>query len=332
MASAQQCEGRKKDGRQVKGKPGFFKGVLIVHKWWMKNTGMEQQLEIPEIDFQNRRKKHYEFEIISNKAFFKNKKDNEPPFRPHRISFFGILFTMSGEGYHFIDFKRYPYDKGTVIFLSKEQVHAFERNEDREAYLLTFTEDFLEKSSFGPNLMRILTLFNFHLYHPVLHLEEKQFEILLQLVMRMKREYENPDDDFSQEIIQSALKVFLFLCERLLRKKQADAPKHIYHEEFVQFQFLVKTHIFENNKVQFYADKMGISTKKLNRITQAIVNQPAKDYLVDMLVLEIKRLLVNSSLSVKEIAYKTGFDVPTNFVKFFKKGTGLTPMKFRKQY
>jgi AraC-like DNA-binding protein len=298
----------------------------------LKYFRMDSNVNIPEIDFRNSRKKNYEFEIISNRVFFKNKKDNEPPFRPHRISHFGILFTMKGEGYHFIDFKRYPYEKGTVIFLSKEQVHAFERNEDREAYLLTFTEAFLEKSSFGPNLMRLLTLFNFHLYHPVLQLEEKQFEILLQLVMRMKREYENPDDDFSQEIIQSALKVFLFLSERLLRKKQATSPKHLYHEEFVQFQFLVKEHILENNQVQFYADALGISTKKLNRITQAIVNQPAKDYLVEMLVLEIKRLLVNSSLSVKEIAYKTGFDVPTNFVKFFKKSTGLTPMKFRKQY
>ncbi|MEZ4957628.1 MAG: AraC family ligand binding domain-containing protein [Saprospiraceae bacterium] len=260
---------------------------------------MDSNVNIPEIDFRNSRKKNYEFEIISNKVFFKNKKDNEPPFRPHRISHFGILFTMKGEGYHFIDFKRYPYEKGTVIFLSKEQVHAFERNEDREAYLLTFTEAFLEKSSFGPNLMRLLTLFNFHLYHPVLQLEEKQFEILLQLVMRMKREYENPDDDFSQEIIQSALKVFL--SERLLRKKQATSPKHLYHEEFVQFQFLVKEHILKTTKSSFYADAFG----HFHQETQPDYPSHCKptcqrDYLVEMLVLEIKRLLV-TPLSVKEI-------------------------------
>ena len=289
-------------------------------------------MQIPEIDFRNRKKKNYDFQIISNKVFFKNVQENEVPFRPHRISYCGILFTMEGEGFHLVDFKRYPYKKGTVVFLSKEQVHAFERNEQRDAYLLTFTEEFLEKSSFGPNLVRLLTLFNFHLYHPVLQLDKEQFEILLQLVMRMKREYEMPDDDFSQEIIQSALKVFLFLSERILRRNRKESTRHFYHDEFVQFQILVKAHIVHSNQVQFYAEKMGISTKKLNRITQTIVNQTAKDYLIDMLVLEIKRLLTNTSLSVKEISYETGFDVPTNFVKFFKKNAGLTPMVFRKQF
>ena len=110
-------------------------------------------MQIPNVNFQNRRRKDYEFEIISNKIFFRNKENHEPPFRPHRISFYGILFTMEGEGAHWIDFERYPYKKGTVIFLSKEQVHAFERNDVREAHLWTFTEDFLKKIGSGSNLM-----------------------------------------------------------------------------------------------------------------------------------------------------------------------------------
>src|SRR5690606_27584007 len=86
-------------------------------------TSAFYEMQIPEIDFRNRKKKNYDFQIISNKVFFKNVKDNEVPFRPHLISYCGILFTMEGEGFHLIDFKRYPYQKGTVIFLSKEQVH-----------------------------------------------------------------------------------------------------------------------------------------------------------------------------------------------------------------
>ena len=41
---------------------------------------------------------------------------------------------------------------------------------------------------------------------------------------------------------------------------------------------------------------------------------------------------MNTALSVKEISYKTGFEAPTNFVKFFKKYTGKTPAEFRKLY
>ncbi|WP_373419094.1 helix-turn-helix domain-containing protein [Thermophagus xiamenensis] len=48
--------------------------------------------------------------------------------------------------------------------------------------------------------------------------------------------------------------------------------------------------------------------------------------------MEAKRLLVHPNLSVKEIAYQTGFEGPTNFIKYFKKHTSLIPLQFRKQY
>ena len=289
-------------------------------------------MQIPEVNFKTRKRKDYEFEIISNRVFFKNVKDNEVPFRPHRIFYYGILFTIKGEGVHFVDFHKHPYQKGTVIFLSKEQVHAFERNEDREAFLMTFTEKFLEKSSMGSNLMPLLGLFNYHLYSPFLQLEERQFETMKDLVLRIKREYDAANDEFTEELIQSALKIFLILSERIGRANREGEPRHFYQSEFVQFQHLIDENILQQRQVQFYAKQMGISSKKLNRITQAIMGKPAKSYLKEMLVLEIKRFLVNTSLSIKEISYKAGFDVPTNFVKFFKKNTGLTPVAFRKQY
>ncbi len=62
------------------------------------------------------------------------------------------------------------------------------------------------------------------------------------------------------------------------------------------------------------------------------MQQPAKLYIDQFLVLEIKRFLMNTALSIKEIAYRTGFEAPTNFVKFFKKFEGITPAAFRKQY
>ncbi len=40
-------------------------------------------------------------------------------------------------------------------------------------------------------------------------------------------------------------------------------------------------------------------------------------------------MLVSTSLSVKEIAFALGFGEPTNFLKYFKKHTSLTPVEFR---
>ena len=62
------------------------------------------------------------------------------------------------------------------------------------------------------------------------------------------------------------------------------------------------------------------------------MNKPVKEYIHEQLIMEIKRFLMNTDLSIKEIAYKTGFDEPTNFVKYFKKNTSSTPSAFRKDF
>ena len=62
-----------------------------------------------------------------------------------------------------------------------------------------------------------------------------------------------------------------------------------------------------------------------------VLNKNAKDFVDERVILEIKRLLIHTHLSVKEIAEATGFDEPTNLIKFFKRYTGQTPLSFRDQ-
>lgn len=298
---------------------------------------MSDPHSIPEVGFRNIQQRAFEFAIITNKDLLDSSPSKKPLinhnlFRPHRLQFYAILVILKGEGHHHIDFKNYKYKKGSVIFISKEQVHAFEPNMERKAYFLLFTEKFLEKSSLGSNLMQQLSLYNYHLYPPVLHLKKKELIIFSELVKRIKTEFDAPDDALTEEIILSSLKIFLCLAERLRNKKQKFNPRQKYQQEYAQFQKLLKLHILQSRQVQFYADAMNISTKKLNRITREILNQPAKNYINDFLIIEMKRFLINTSLSIKEIAYKTGFDEATNFVKYFKKYTNTLPSDFRKKY
>ncbi len=57
----------------------------------------------------------------------------------------------------------------------------------------------------------------------------------------------------------------------------------------------------------------------------------AKALLVGRIVLEAKRLLAHSAAPVAAIAADLGFEEATNFVKFFRRETGLTPGLFRER-
>jgi len=49
-------------------------------------------------------------------------------------------------------------------------------------------------------------------------------------------------------------------------------------------------------------------------------------------LLEAKRLLVHTNLSIKEIGGELGFEDPAYFVRYFKKNTETTPVEFREKY
>lgn len=294
---------------------------------------MRESHYIPKISFQNRHQKSFEFSIATNREILSGKLSGIPnPFRPHRIQYYSILYILKGSGLHYIDFKSYPYREGSIIFIARDQVHRFERNTEREAYFLVFTKEFLERSSLGSNLMQQLSLYSYHLYPPVVQLLPEQMVRFTDLILRIKKEYDDPDDSFTEEIIQSSLKIFLCMAERLRKSSRELQPPTRSQLEFLQFQELLQAHLPFERQVQFYAGALSISTRTLNRMTRDIMQQTAKSYINELAVIEMKRLLMNTTLSIKEIAFKTGFEEPTNFVKYFKAVAGMTPIAFRQQY
>lgn len=63
----------------------------------------------------------------------------------------------------------------------------------------------------------------------------------------------------------------------------------------------------------------------------ALLGKPAKTLMGERIFLEAQRFLTYGNDAVNQIGYRLGFGEPTNFVKFFKKQTALTPQQFRER-
>ncbi len=83
------------------------------------------------------------------------------------------------------------------------------------------------------------------------------------------------------------------------------------------------------HQVQDYARHLGCSAKSLNRASRAIVDLSAKQVVTQRIVLEAKRLLAHTTLTVATVGARLGYDDPANFVKVFRRETGTTPGRFR---
>ena len=77
------------------------------------------------------------------------------------------------------------------------------------------------------------------------------------------------------------------------------------------------------------AEKVGSSRATVARLFEHELGHTAGDEIMRQRIDMAKRLLRNDSLSVSEIAYRTGFCNPAYFTNTFRRATGLTPKSWR---
>lgn len=98
------------------------------------------------------------------------------------------------------------------------------------------------------------------------------------------------------------------------------------------FSVLIDEYFKEESSVNFYADKLNITPNYLNILSQKYLKMPAGDVIKERTILEAKRLLTSTDLSIKEIGYQLGFNDNAYFSKVFKKYAGKTPGEFKESY
>ncbi|MNL51107.1 HTH-type transcriptional activator Btr [compost metagenome] len=90
------------------------------------------------------------------------------------------------------------------------------------------------------------------------------------------------------------------------------------------------SHLRTERKLEFYADKMCISTKYLSKSLKKETGKTGSLLLFEAVVVEAQALLKQNSLEIKQIADILTFPDPSAFGKFFKKHTGYSPATYRK--
>lgn len=77
------------------------------------------------------------------------------------------------------------------------------------------------------------------------------------------------------------------------------------------------------------ATQLGTSRRSLLRWFKATTGMTVSDYIKDVQISKAKSLILTSGLSLKEVAYETGFTSLSNFSIAFKRNVGVSPRAFR---
>ena len=271
-----------------------------------------------------------EFEIVSISNLYRQSKGILTS--PHRTAFYHIIWFQKGSPIHLVDFKSIKVEPNTILFLNKDTVQIFDPTGEFEAKAVLFTNNFFGKTQADVKFLRSTILFNDLMGVSRISLEGAT-SVFATIFSLMEGELDGTPDALRSDILRNHLHNFLLLAERERRKgdfveikKGADLDYTLLFKELVEAQYK------HNKQVSHYASQLSVTEKRLNGATSKILGKTPKALIDERVILEAKRLLAHSSENIKEVAYALGFQEPTNFIKYFRKHSGNTPVEFREKF
>jgi AraC family transcriptional activator of pobA len=279
---------------------------------------------IRSLPFRHNRKAGLGFEIFKLSALYERADRRilghalETPQRPE---FHTIYVGLRGEGELIVDFTSVPIGDGYLTFVARGRVQQFVPDRSVDAWMLVFAPEFLEIPGTGDPLVMPSVLWPLQTV-PSLQLDPFTHHEVITLAEQLDVEHEREADVYQPWILTSLLRALILHAERI---SAWQAPVSSLGRFFT---ILERDHA-TTRSVTHYARESGISVRRLAEILVAETGRTTKEVIDDRVVLEQKRLLAHTGITVKELAARTGFDEPTNLVKFFKHHTGQTPLEFR---
>ena len=257
--------------------------------------------------------------------------DPNDNFTGHVHSFYEIIWFQSAGGTHTVDFQDYPIEENTLIFLAPGQVHHFDGRTRHRGVLIQFCTDFMHDEQAHEDIFLKYDVFN-SLDTPLCQLTEPGVvSALEELVSAMEREIEQRQAFGHIDMLRSLVRQFLILVYRHGHRPSTcrlDVMKP-GHRLYMDFRRQVELDYCRHHGVQHYAEALHVGVKTLSNSVAECTGLSPLVIINNRLTLEARRLMRHSTLLVKEVADRLGFQSPTYFVKFFRRQVGVSPLEFR---
>lgn len=230
----------------------------------------------------------------------------------------------------------FDFDEGIISCFAPRQVSIIDEDFAfaKVGWLMNIHPDFLRTYPLSQKIKNF-GFFDYEINEALILSDEEQKSIET-IFEQIENEYLLPIDDFSQDVIISAIELLLTHCNRYYNRQFI--TRKTQHSELLDKVERALNECFENTPdkglptVNFLASRMNLSPKYLSDCLKQLTGQTAQQYIHDKLIEHAKDILTTTELSVSEIAYQLGFEYPQSFNKLFKSKTNQTPLRYRQSF
>ena len=230
-----------------------------------------------------------------------------------------------------VDFQEFKMETDALLFINPKVI--IKPCETVDGQLIYFNRDFYCIEIHDQEVACDGILYNNVFEIPFIALDDIQSNDIQKIIQDIQSEMTN-EDASTEEMLRILLKLIILKSTRIWKQQHqlADNNQQSDVQFLRKFSKLVEQHYKTHHTVADYAELLFVTPKNLSKKIGLLSKSTPNDIIKDRIILESKRLLAHTKMTVKEIAYSLNYEDDAYFVRFFTKQAGLSPVSFRKQF
>ena len=253
----------------------------------------------------------------------------------YQLQHTSIFFCLSGEALFTIDGQKFRFTPGQIIVCpTGANILLLDITSDFSSRLLGLSKHIwlAARSSMSPETIQSIECRTHQGGNSNL---EKEFlnNIFRQIdILDIEAGCNDENMDYCRQNIILAVNSLLLYIQHINKAHRAAAKEHTGEnkdKQFHEFRVLLTNNFREDRSVQFYADKMHISTRHLNSVCQRASGQNAKEIIDHFTIIELEVNLIYTHKSFQELVNEFHFPDQSYLNRYFKRHTGYSLSEFR---
>lgn len=251
--------------------------------------------------------------------------DNYPDLhKPKRLMHYILVWCTEGNLTVIVDDKELFLQPFDILTITSGQVHYFKKSDFAKGFILEFSYAFFCKDDKDIELVFHNGLFCHFDMNEVIPIENQEvINMHLQLI-----EQELSEQPY-QYLTSIHSRIELILVE--INRAKVKRGDEIWKPDALYLKFLetVRGNFEHNYPLSILAEKLNTTELKLNELSKLFTGKTSQMVIYGLIISEAKRLLLYDNVSIKEVAFKLGFNDPFYFSNFFKKHTKQSPKAYK---
>lgn len=169
--------------------------------------------------------------------------------------------------------------------------------------------------------------------HPVTHLEVGEKELLLSDFSSIEGRLARTGD-FGRQSLYHSFQVMMYDIWDIYDHKAVSSRLSTSDDAafiFLRFQALLKEHCGSERAVEWYADKLNITPRKLTRVCLEASGSGASKWIGQYTAIRVRELLESTDKAIQEISDEMHFSSKSYFTRYVVKAFGATPSEYRRR-